>query len=302
MIHSRYPLLQSSFLFISLLGILFLLYWKVEAGLINPPLYLGLNTGLVGFWSFDQDDVAGTTVYDRSGKENNGTLTNSPRQVVGRVGQALEFDGTSSYVSLGNRASLDMGAKNFTFSAWIRYTDTSNVILFSNKVRCRSGGVAEWRGYCVYQDNNGLVLSVTDTNNTFAQTIHTTGYNDGAWHFLVVTAAWSGSSLDVRFYRDGVEVFNQSLPSLSGSLGTTNAVAGISKTPDGADGGTQHFKGTIDEVRVYDRALTAQEIQRLYRIGTTFKIGAFQGQKLINGIIGRVLRWPEREVVKRICT
>ena len=63
------------------------------AVIIQRPLYIGLTNGLVGSWSFDGPDMAGVTAYDRSGNANNGTLTNGPVRAVGRIGQALGFDG-----------------------------------------------------------------------------------------------------------------------------------------------------------------------------------------------------------------
>src|SRR3989337_2906315 len=86
--------------------------------LINRPLYIGLNSGLVGYWSFDGPDMANVTAYDRSGNANNGTLTNGPTRAVGRIGQGLSFDGSNDYVSFGNASSLNP-ATAITISAWI---------------------------------------------------------------------------------------------------------------------------------------------------------------------------------------
>jgi hypothetical protein len=77
------------------------LLWPAPAHaglLLKLPLYLGLNSGLVGFWSFNAGDMAGTMAYDWSGQGNNGTLTNEPRRVGGRIGQGLSFDGVDDYM------------------------------------------------------------------------------------------------------------------------------------------------------------------------------------------------------------
>jgi hypothetical protein len=92
--------------------------------LIRPPLYIGLNSGLVGFWSFNQGNMAGTVAYDSSGNGNNGTLTNGPTRTIGKIGQSLTFNGASDqYVNAGSASSLDdietQGGGGFTLSAWI---------------------------------------------------------------------------------------------------------------------------------------------------------------------------------------
>jgi hypothetical protein len=73
--------------------------------LINRPISLGLSNGLAGWWTFDVEDVSGSQttprlIDDRSGKGNSGkywNVTGTPR-AVGRIGQALSFDGATTYV------------------------------------------------------------------------------------------------------------------------------------------------------------------------------------------------------------
>jgi len=66
-----------------------------------------ITNGLVGLWSFDQADLAGTVAYDRSGNANNGTLTNSPTRTIGKIGQGLDFDGLYDRVTLADLPSLN---------------------------------------------------------------------------------------------------------------------------------------------------------------------------------------------------
>jgi Concanavalin A-like lectin/glucanases superfamily len=87
-----------------------------------------LAQGLVGYWTFDGKDMAGAmgitsarTAYDRSGNGNNGkywNATNTPA-VNGKLGQALEFDGSNNYVNISDPAngSLDFGSESFSISA-----------------------------------------------------------------------------------------------------------------------------------------------------------------------------------------
>src|SRR5919106_1852008 len=65
-----------------------------QAGaIVHAPNSLGLAQGLVGWWTFDGNHMAGVHAYDASGNGNRGTLTNGPRLAEGKLGQAMEFDG-----------------------------------------------------------------------------------------------------------------------------------------------------------------------------------------------------------------
>src|SRR3989344_4062560 len=75
--------------------------------IIQRPLYIGLSGGLVGHWTFDGPDMAGTTAIDRSGEGNNGTLTGGPARSIGKVGQGLSFDGVDDLINIAAAASIN---------------------------------------------------------------------------------------------------------------------------------------------------------------------------------------------------
>jgi hypothetical protein len=87
------------------------------------PQYLGLERGLVGFWSFDGKTVVGTRVYDQSGQGNHGTLTGSngrPVRTIGKLGQGLSFDGVDDYVNVTDKAVFDFAnSGQYTWSVWM---------------------------------------------------------------------------------------------------------------------------------------------------------------------------------------
>src|SRR3990167_11541412 len=97
-----------------LIVILIFAFWilpfnAAEAALIiQAPKYIGLTNGLVGYWSFDGKDMAGVTAYDRSGNNNNGTLTNGPTRAIGKIGQGLSFDGVGDSVAIGTPAIFNI--------------------------------------------------------------------------------------------------------------------------------------------------------------------------------------------------
>ncbi|MCF7865652.1 MAG: LamG domain-containing protein [Candidatus Pacebacteria bacterium] len=211
-----------------------------------------LDTGLVGLWSFDGKDMNGTTAYDRSGSGNNGTLTNGPVTTVGKMGQALSFDGTNDYVS-ASAANLPAGSVSRSVAFWIKTTYTGTGDLYAFGYGTGSNGVfalGVYQGGKVVFTQNG---SAIDSGvNTIA---------DGKWHHVIMSyTAGAGGSL---IYIDG-----QNSTGVGGNFNLATSVAGnvnVGRIPHAA---SNYLNASIDEVRIYNRALSASEIKSLYNRGT----------------------------------
>lgn len=213
----------------------------------------GVDTGLKGYWSFNGKDMSGTTAYDRSGAGNTGTLTNGPTVTPGKIGQALEFDGSNDRVAIASSGAALNLTSALTYSAWI-YPQTF-------------GGGSLGRIIDKNVGNSGVFL-VDNSNITSGLGF---GYNGGGlvssnsnaitlnkWQHVVVTY----NSGTVAFYVDGT--LNIGGLSAGGLASDTGAFAIGERSNGAADRG---FDGYIDEVRVYNRALTAGEISALYNAG-----------------------------------
>jgi hypothetical protein len=225
--------------------------------LVTNPIYN--ETGLVGSWHFNEG--SGTTAFDSSGNNNHGTLYSGttvcsnpptagcPQWVDGKFGKALSFDGVDDYVRIpvSSGSSLDFAGKNkITVVAWVKALSsvTANADTFIGQdtsffMRWRQGGGNNW-GVGIY---NGAwrELSVPGALNT--------------WTHLALV--YDGSIL--KLYKDGV---------LAASLATSgNLVANVKEINIGRfpTATTQRFNGIIDEVRIYNRALSDAEIQALYQ-------------------------------------
>jgi hypothetical protein len=93
--------------------------------IVNKPSALGLNNGLVGWWTFDGKDVSGVQAYDRSGNGNTGRYWNATGTppAVGKIGQGMKFDGVDDYVSINSGAVGNN--ESFTLSAWFKTSSSA---------------------------------------------------------------------------------------------------------------------------------------------------------------------------------
>jgi len=209
-----------------------------------------ITDGLVGMWSFDGPDMYQNTALDRSGNDNNGTLTNGPLVTPGKVGQALEFDGVDDFVEIADDPSTDFTG-DFSLVAWAKSGGPAE---HRRIISRRSGGGCEVY-FLRYRNNNVAQLAITEdcTQNSVDGT---TNLSDNTWHHVV--GIRRGNFLEI--YVDGVLENDQS----GVQTGSINPAAPFFI---GTEGAVEFWNGLIDEVRIYDRALSSDEIKRLYNMG-----------------------------------
>ena len=199
-------------------------------------------TGLVGAWSFDES--SGTQAQDASGRGGTGTIAGATR-AVGRFGGGLTFDGVDDWVTVADSAALDLTSA-MTLEAWVNPT-----LLGAN-----------WRTAVMKENGAGLAyaLYANDGANRAASYVNTGGDQGisssagvvpvNTWTHLATT--YDGANL--RVFANGTQV-------------ATRALTGLIRTSTsplrfGGNGAwlNEFFQGRLDEVRVYDRALTAAQI------------------------------------------
>ena len=220
-------------------------------------------SGLVGWWNFDEG--SGTSAADSSGNGNTGTLTGTPLPTWTTSGQAngaLTLVKTSSqYVNVPDAASLQL-VGSWTVSIWVNPTtvpasgngvkvvtkdDASGhsnygVAIANNLNGCASLG---WRIY--FETASGGV-----SNSCYLTTI-----NPGTWYHVV--GEWDSVAKDLLIYLNGVLVTTQNIP-----VNVPTSASGAPLELGNESGTSGYLNGTIDDVRVYNRALSASEIWRLY--------------------------------------
>jgi len=209
--------------------------------------------GLVSYWPFDEE--VGTTAYDAV-NGNDGTLTNmSPPDcwVSGKFGNALSFDGANDYVNCG-AAVDDTIATGVTLQAWIEPAGKQRGGIISNDLTYGS-----MKGYDFFlwdHDTYGR-LYIDFGSGALGRAWWTIPGADwyGQWHH--VAATWDGST--VKLYVDGSEVATVLLSGNYSDPGKDTLIGGIYY------GALPYcpFNGLIDEVGIWNRALTAEEVAAL---------------------------------------
>ncbi|MGQ9609285.1 MAG: LamG domain-containing protein [bacterium] len=210
-----------------------------------------VKDGLVAYWPLDKNTIEGDIAKDIIGK-NDGSIINA-KSVAGKIGEALEFNGSNSKVDIKGTDALNFnGKKELTAAAWINIAGHSG--------SCCDPVVAQ-------RDVNSWALRY-DSRNAGAELefIVCPGWvGDGAgfgipvpktgeWHYLV--GVCDGKQLLI--YLDG-ELGDKGTIAFPGTISGNGSATTIGGASDG------YFKGIIDDVLIYNRALSENEIKQNYK-------------------------------------
>ena len=225
-----------------------------------------VTRGLVAYWTFNES--TGSIVHDFSGNKNDGILSGSsaayprPSWTTGKIGPSLFFSGSGE--TLGGFITLNTGLNIANTGA--------TICVWANPVFFRTGGSAYW---FIGKDNNTVGRSYdfgiyNSTGNTYQYVAQLNGtYNffgtthpsiDGLWHHYAMVL----NSSVMAFYHDGI------------ADGTVTGIPSINQTSAqtllGGRGyvtAQENFIGYLDDIRIYNVALTATEIQQIYNAHDT---------------------------------
>jgi hypothetical protein len=231
------------------------LYTLGQANIAHSPAPAtnvgNLNSGLAAYWTMDGPSINWRTnkAADQSGQGNTASLINistTSAPVAGKLGQALRMSGSGQYIS----ASAAPSATSYTVSAWVRYQGAVPISAIKVALSYGSGsaGSTLWMGYAA---DGSLAIS---NSNVDIKSPSISSSN--AWQHLV--AVVSGGTLSA--YMNGVLVGTTSI----GSRGANTLLMGeyIGYI------GTFSFPGMVDDVRVYNRGLSANEVMQLYMLNS----------------------------------
>ncbi len=234
-----------------------------------------LENGLVGHWTFDGPKMAwaSTTaeVLDSSTSSIEGDATNMDRTsvAIGKIGQGLNFDGVNDNINLGTSIPIRFDTTG-SISAWIK-TDCSDVCIIVG-----GNSTTEYSGYNFFIDFG--VLTFRSDKYHYLTTPWVGVYDDGSWHHVVITK--NGSN--------GILYVDDEVKSSTASL-TYNAPWSTNPIYIGNEAGrAYYFQGAMDDVRIYNRALSASEVKRLHELGATTHINTTidTNDDLENGLVG----------------
>ncbi len=238
----------------------------------------------LGFWKFDEG--FGTTANNsgNQGSTLNGTLTNmsSPATSTsgwtqsGKFNKALNFDGSNDYVTEPDSDSLSFGNgtsdRAFTISAWIKMTSATQFRIFTK------GGFTSTReyGFATDSSNNLFVQLFTNNNAATIQATTNSALTSDAGNWIHVTATYDGSSTagGLKLYKNGILLATTNSMTGSYTAMTNQTTGAFIGNWFGDSATTSMANGSIDEVKVYGQALTADQVKLDYNRGSTQVLGA----------------------------
>ena len=190
----------------------------------------------------------GSIANDQTIFQNNGAINGATWIPNGKIGSALSFDGTDDYASCATDSSID-NIRDLSVLAWVKITTPAN----SQKIVHKSSGAGQ--GYILGIDNSQVIHEIWDEEGD--RVYLSTGAVGTAWTLIGFTYKTGGL---FKSYINGV--LTQSVSAGDSPVHSTTTdlwIGGASWS-----GGQYFLNGLIGEVRIYNRALSAEEIKRLY--------------------------------------
>jgi hypothetical protein len=212
--------------------------------------------GLVGWWKFDE--TSGTSAADSSGRGNTGTIAGAPTWTVGgKINGALSFNAADpDQVSTLTKYYFDGGS--FTYAAWVNTTQQVSQVRIM-------GSMAASDGYVWLNESEGTTTGFSIELNTMTPADYqlrssNVNISDGLWHHVALVVDRTANTISV--YVDGAVKSNTS-HTFVGNFG----ISGDQMTHHiGYQNASLAYTGLIDDARVYNRALSANEIAALYNL------------------------------------
>lgn len=222
-----------------------------------------LTQGLVGWWKMNGN------ADDSSGNGNNGIIAGASLTVDknGYFDKAYSFNGTNNYADLGAANAFNPGTGVVTWGAWFKTSSSGT-----------EQHIIDFQGGTGWDGNGRLSLYKGGNNRLYAYTIKQVGtpyystaiasnatVNNGQWHHGLLI--WDFPSKTIKLYLDGIYQGSNSNTNITQAPNTQSGRKLSIGVQHYANGNTYFFNGLVDDVRVYNRALSSAEIQNLFSAG-----------------------------------
>lgn len=231
-----------------------------KMGVSSATLQQGtpFTTGLVGHWTFDGADTT-TTIADKSGSGNTGYYigrATSTAKIAGKLGQALDFNGSNTYVRAGSGTSLD-NLSPMSVCAWVNVRGLQYT--YPIIVDKSSNGFDGWNFYFTNEvdEGFGFYSNLQDGKEYYFDIPRNT------WHHLCATWDGTDGAGGISLYLNGVSVSSATYV----VTGTSNDAANNLNIGAGSGATDQFHDGGLDDVRIYNRVLSSSEVLMLYNFG-----------------------------------
>jgi hypothetical protein len=205
------------------------------------------GTNLTHHWKFDE--TSGTTAPDSIGT-NNITLSNSVLVgVAGKIGNAASFNGSNAS---GDAGKIDFGTGNFTVAHWVNVNGFKTYPAIFNNRSSASGNI----GFHTRTDGTRTITALIDLGTT-SKRLAVTNLATGTWYHIAVSVDRAGL---MKLYINGALTGQVDISAFK-----TTSITNTDNVRIGRDQSSNYFNGVIDELRIYNTALSASEIFNLYK-------------------------------------
>jgi hypothetical protein len=226
----------------------------------------------VGWWKLDEGE--GTSAYDSSGNGNTGTLTSmdpATDWVDGKFGKALDFDGSDDYISAGTAPDF-VSTQAYSWSAWIKWSS------FAKSIQCYFSKDAispKTTGYNLCLNQTGstadpIICKGQDLANMSCSTGLNLNMPNNTW--INISVVYDGSG-NWKIYENGQYMGTETQAVSSDTSAKYFIGAGDNLNSSGNQDPDYFFTGQIDDVRVYNYALTAEQIRQVMNEGSAIRFG-----------------------------
>ena len=230
----------------------------------NHSAFIDWDRSLRLWMPFDSRNSSGDPT-DLSTWSNNGSAINGAVYTSSGIrGDAFSFDGVDDYIVISDSASLlDLPTTALSFSAWVNVkNDGTNDYIFTKAV---STGTYGWTFYVDKYRRAALVMQRATTDMTILSALNTLPVYTNGWFHLAVTYPGGDTATDVNIYVNGAEV--SSYQTQTDGNGTYQSDSGHDARI-ARSGYSAYFNGSLDEVMIFNRALTPEEINASYNAGS----------------------------------
>lgn len=215
---------------------------------------------MAAWWALDE--LGGTTAWEGVGGHHGVVEGGAAVENPARVGAGRAFDGTTGRVVAADAPGLDAGSADFGIDAWVRPESDARLPIVTKQYAPADAPL----GYAFYLDGGHLTFEMANEGGAILASAPTVLAVDGQWHFVAV-AVERGSPTGGRLYVDGVPVHAFDTTPLAGPVDTA-AELHIAEQPSLGRGLPQRFfRGGIDEVEIFHRALGDAEVLAIFTAG-----------------------------------